>query len=274
MKKKSIRNCFLITLFLIICLVFTSCQHTHTETPSSTETENSNVVVSNDNSADNTVTEKEDGSATTSSEESSPSSKLPNSSNTSSKPSNEVNSKDEPNPSASSSSKPSDENNSSNNTSSTPKPVQYADPDTGISWDGKSPIIYTYTDGSTGTEKKDGAKYEYLPGKWTTINFPKDDEGRLVGSICEDCGKPVAKEPGNPNTCTQYTYVHYCSRCGVYVNYHVCHSCSGGGGFCWRCGKVSGNGLNGTCLRYWSGGDHKCPNCSATIPAGRCHTCE
>ncbi len=47
--------------------------------------------------------------------------------------------------------------------------VQAADPETGISWDGVSPIIYTYPDGTTGTEKREGASYEKYPNMFTTI---------------------------------------------------------------------------------------------------------
>ena len=100
--------------------------------------------------------------------------------------------------------------------------VQAADPNTGISWDGKSAIVYTYTDGSTGTTPQDGATYEYAPG---------------VNRI-------------------------YIAPTAVYD------------GKCSKCGKTEGDGQNGTCLSYWTGGDHECPNCGIVIPEKTCHTCK
>ena len=271
---KTLRNALLIVLCLIITLVFTSCKSHPSEVSSSTGMENNQEVVSNDNSADNTVTENEDGSTSSSKEESKPSakptgSKPSNTSNTSSKPSNEDNSKED------AGSKPSEDNNSSGNTSSQSKPVQTADPETGISWDGKSPIIYTYTDGTTGTERRDGAKYEYLPGKWRTVNFRKDSAGRLVGSTCPNCGKTVAELTGKLSTCTQFSSSRYCTGCGVYVKYRTCHSCTGTTAYCSHCGKISGNGTNGTCLRYsLVNSDVTCKSCGETIPKRTCHTCK
>lgn len=101
--------------------------------------------------------------------------------------------------------------------------VQAANPETGISWDGKSPIIYTYKDGSTGTKPEDGATYEVVPG--------------IKG-------------------------VYFSSADEVYD------------GKCPKCGKTEGDGRNGTCLSYWTGGEHECPHCGKVIPEDTCHTCE
>lgn len=104
--------------------------------------------------------------------------------------------------------------------------VQRADPETGISWDGKSPIIYTYADGTTGTEKRDGATYESLPGMIATINLAAE-------------------------------------------NYESDYD-----GTCPHCGRKGWDGTNGTCLRYFTGGDHTCANCGDVVPENTCHTCD
>lgn len=107
--------------------------------------------------------------------------------------------------------------------------VQMADPETGISWDGKSPIIYTYSDGTTGTEKRVGATYEQVPGVINTI-------------IASDIASP------SPSAITST---------------------------CRHCGKVRGNGTNGTCVRYsMLSKDMICSNCGENIPARTCHTCQ
>lgn len=109
-----------------------------------------------------------------------------------------------------------------------PKYVQDADPSTGISWDGVSPIIYTYTDGTTGTEPRDGATYEVVP--FVTVVYE-------------------APEPVDPNT-------------PVYDGVH-----------CTECGRVEGNGKNGTCVRLLMG-ELPCRWCGEIVYAGECHTCD
>lgn len=101
---------------------------------------------------------------------------------------------------------------------------------TGISWDGVSPIIYTYTDGTTGTERKPGATYEYAPGVYRTV---------------PDVVYETTTKPGSN------TDVRYCKHCG----------------------KQQGDGTNGTCARWFTGGDHTCPNCGDTVPEKTCHYC-
>lgn len=159
---------------------------------------------------------------------------------------------------------------------STMNGVEYvceADPDTGISYDGESPIIYTYPDGTTGTEKRDGAVYEWLPGMNRTIHFPKDNNGRIEGTICEQCGKPVGRG-GDPSECMQFSKSTYCSDCGQYVYANICHYCPGGDTYyCNDCGRPGGDGWGGTCLRFWTGGDQECYSCGEIIPEDTCHTC-
>lgn len=99
--------------------------------------------------------------------------------------------------------------------------VQPADPNTGISWDGVSPIIYTYPDGTTGTEKRVGATFEAVPG--------------IIGTVYEEIEK---------------------------VEYD---------GHCPDCGKVQGDGSNGTCGTYLM--VDTCPLCGETGIQGKCHTC-
>lgn len=104
------------------------------------------------------------------------------------------------------------------------KVVQLADPKTGISWDGVSPITYTYPDGTTGTEPRDGARYEVAPGMYTTINLDWENSG-----------------PSDYD------------------------------GTCPHCGKIGGDGTDGTCLHTL--GEMVCPGCGKELPAEVCHTC-
>lgn len=43
--------------------------------------------------------------------------------------------------------------------------------------------------------------------------------------------------------------------------------------YCEHCGKPSGDGTGGTCLRYLMA-DHDCPNCGEHVPADTCHYCD
>lgn len=103
------------------------------------------------------------------------------------------------------------------------KYVKDADPETGISWDGESQIIYRTTSGLT-TEKTFGGYYELRPGEWVLLPYPIEKEE--ISDKCEYCG------------------------------------------------RIRGDGTNGTCLRYsLSDSDMICPNCGAVIPKHTCHTC-
>lgn len=152
---------------------------------------------------------KEETTATESSEPT----KVPNSSITSSV-TNE--------PSSSSPSSDSTPPPSSSSGSTQPAVVQMANPDTGVSWDGKSPIVYTYPDGTTGTEKRDGATYEQVPGMINTIiEFtPVEYDGK-----CSSCGKTEGN--GAHGTCLRFwTSGHDCPNCDVFVPARTCHTCS------------------------------------------------
>lgn len=103
------------------------------------------------------------------------------------------------------------------------KYVKDADPETGISWDGESQIIYRTASGLT-TEKTYGGYYELRPGEWVLLPYPIEKEE--ISDKCEYCG------------------------------------------------RIRGDGTNGTCLRYsLSDSDMTCPNCGANIPKHTCHTC-
>ena len=105
----------------------------------------------------------------------------------------------------------------------TKKYVRDADPETGISWDGESKIIYRTAEGLT-TEKTYGGYYEIRPNEW--VQLPNEIKEETVTDKCEHCG------------------------------------------------KVRGDGTNGTCIRYsLADGDMTCPNCGKTIPKHTCHTC-
>ena len=103
------------------------------------------------------------------------------------------------------------------------KYVRDADPETGISWDGESKIIYRTAEGLT-TEKTYGGYYEIRPNEW--VQLPYEIKEETVTDKCEHCG------------------------------------------------KVCGDGTNGTCIRYsLADGDMTCPNCGRNIPKHTCHTC-
>ena len=109
------------------------------------------------------------------------------------------------------------------NAQETKKYVRDADPETGISWDGKSKIIYRTAEGLT-TEKTYGGYYEIRPNEW--VQLPYEIKEETVTDKCEHCG------------------------------------------------KVRGDGTNGTCIRYsLADGDMTCPNCGKAIPKHTCHTC-
>ena len=103
------------------------------------------------------------------------------------------------------------------------KYVRDADPETDISWDGESKIIYRTAEGLT-TEKTYGGYYEIRPNEW--VQLPYEIKEETVTDKCEHCG------------------------------------------------RVRGDGTNGTCIRYsLADGDMTCPNCGRNIPKHTCHTC-
>ena len=108
--------------------------------------------------------------------------------------------------------------------------VQDANIETGISWDGESPILYTYPDGTTGYELKDGATYEKYPGRYATYHEPEDRED-----------DPYWTPEG-----------------------HLCRFC----------GKLSGDGTNGTCMHKLVDGVFICEFCGEEFLGNTCHTCD
>ena len=114
--------------------------------------------------------------------------------------------------------------------------VAPADPKTGISWDGVSPIIYTYADGTTGTEPKLGATYYINPYMIGTVNaytLGQQDPDEFLGGGSD----------GSVETCR-------------------------------HCGKPSGDGTNGTCVHWMVEGTHTCKHCGEAVPGKTCHTCD
>lgn len=103
-----------------------------------------------------------------------------------------------------------------------------ADTAKGVSWDGVTPIVYTYTDGTTGTEPKAGATYESKPGITTTYIVYETTGGSSVNGVnyCDHCGK--ADGDGSNDTCVRWDFVsgdHTCPSCGATVPENTCHSC-------------------------------------------------
>ena len=72
------------------------------------------------------------------------------------------------------------------NAQETKKYVRDADPETGISWDGESKIIYRTAEGLT-TEKTYGGYYEIRPNEW--VQLPYDIKKETATDICEHCGR-------------------------------------------------------------------------------------
>ena len=104
----------------------------------------------------------------------------------------------------------------------------YVGPNVGRTESGE--IIYTYTDGTTGTVPKNGATYVDFRG--------------IVRVYSDALEQAQEKYPPNDEP----------TRCS-------------------DCGKVLGDGTNGTCLRYLMNG-HDCHNCGEYVPARTCHSCD
>lgn len=87
-----------------------------------------------------------------------------------------------------------------------------ADINTGIGWNGK-PIVYHYSDGTTGTEPQEGAKYEYEEGIWRVVGAlePIKDDGR-----CDDCGRKNSE-------CDGRVVDWYCEICKKNIKAFECH---------------------------------------------------
>ena len=157
----------------------------------------------------------------------------------------------------------------------------YADLEKLVAWDGVSPLIFIYSDGTVGTEPREGAQYESKPYILTTYVVYRDASGRVAGDICKHCGKEVEAVTHKPNNrvdyCTHYSFNRYCVYCGKWVAGYDCHDCINyfdGIFYCSDCGRISGNdGSNGKCVSWMTDGNHTCPACGATVPGHTCHTC-
>ena len=105
------------------------------------------------------------------------------------------------------------------------KYVKDADPETGISWDGESQIIYRTASGLT-TEKTFGGYYELRPGEWVLLPYPIEKEE--ISDKCEYCGR--IRGDGTCGTCLRYSLSDsdmICPNCGAVIPKHTCHTCGG-----------------------------------------------
>lgn len=105
------------------------------------------------------------------------------------------------------------------------KYVKDADPETGISWDGESQIIYRTASGLT-TEKTYGGYYEIRPGEWVLLPYPIEKEE--ISDKCEYCGR--IRGDGTGGTCLRYSLSDSdmtCPNCGANIPKHTCHTCGG-----------------------------------------------
>lgn len=105
------------------------------------------------------------------------------------------------------------------------KYVRDADPETGISWDGESKIIYRTAEGQT-TEKTYGGYYELRPDEWVQLPYPVEKEE--ITDRCEHCGK--IRGNGTNNTCLRYSLMDgdiLCPECGQNIPAKTCHTCGG-----------------------------------------------
>lgn len=105
------------------------------------------------------------------------------------------------------------------------KYVRDADPETGISWDGESKIIYRTAEGQT-TEKTYGGYYELRPDEWVQLPYPTEKEE--VTDKCVHCGK--TRGDGTNNTCLRYSLTGgdiLCPNCGKSIPAKTCHTCGG-----------------------------------------------
>lgn len=100
-----------------------------------------------------------------------------------------------------------------------------------------------------------------------------DSVGRIIGSACDICGKPVG-DWCRAGVCMQWPFSRYCTCCGAFVFGRKCHHCTVPKyvvKYCDRCGKRYGDGANGTCIGWLI--DMTCPKCGKEVPAHTCHTC-
>ena len=107
----------------------------------------------------------------------------------------------------------------------TKKYVRDADPETGVSWDGESKIIYRTAEGLT-TEKTYGGYYEIRPNEWGQV--PDEIKKEKVTDKSEHCGQ--VRGDGTNGTCIRYSLADgdmTCPNCGKAIPKHTCHTCGG-----------------------------------------------
>lgn len=103
--------------------------------------------------------------------------------------------------------------------------VRDADPETGISWDGESKIIYRTAEGLT-AEKTYGGYYEIRPNEW--VQLPYEIKAETATDKCEHCGR--VRGDGSGGTCIRYSLADgdmTCPNCGKIIPKHTCHTCGG-----------------------------------------------
>jgi len=102
------------------------------------------------------------------------------------------------------------------------KYVQDADPETGISWDGKSAIVYRLMSGEETYTKTYGAYYELRPNEWVLLEEPTENE--VWDGKCHHCGKVSAD--GKNGTCVRWMMGdEVCPNCLEEVKANTCHTC-------------------------------------------------
>ena len=102
------------------------------------------------------------------------------------------------------------------------KYVQDANPETGISWDGKSAIVYRLMSGEETYTKTYGAYYELRPNEWVLLEEPTEKE--VWDGKCHHCGKVSAD--GKNGTCVRWMMGdEICPNCGKEVKANTCHTC-------------------------------------------------
>lgn len=101
--------------------------------------------------------------------------------------------------------------------------IQDADPETGKSWDGVSPIIYRLQSGKETYTKTYGAYYEIRPDDWVLLEEPTNEEE--WDGKCHHCGKAVGD--GKNNTCVRWMMSNQkCQNCKAQVPVNTCHTCN------------------------------------------------
>ena len=102
------------------------------------------------------------------------------------------------------------------------KYVQDANPETGISWDGKSAIVYRLMSGEETYTKTYGAYYELRPNEWVLLEEPTEKE--VWDGKCHHCGK--ISDDGTNGTCVRWMMGdETCPNCFEYVKANTCHTC-------------------------------------------------